>query len=152
MTVSVLAAAKWLCERSGWSLSNLELQKLLYIAHMFHLGNNREALVSGHFEAWAYGPVNPTLYHHAKIFGSSPVENIFHTIENLKESEETRTLDEVYKSLEHAAPGKLVAITHWDGGAWSKNYVPGIKGKTIPDEDIREEFDKRQKAARARQN
>jgi len=43
MTVSASAAAKRMCERSGWTLSNLELQKLLYIAHMFHLGETSYA-------------------------------------------------------------------------------------------------------------
>lgn len=38
MTVSVLAAAKRLAQRSNWSLSNLELQNILYLAHMFYMG------------------------------------------------------------------------------------------------------------------
>ena len=79
MSISVSAAAKRLCERSGWSLTNLKLQKLLYISHMFHLGKTGEPLVNGHFEAWDYGPVSPFLYHKVKVFGSSPVENIFHS-------------------------------------------------------------------------
>mgnify|MGYP006283548483 CR=1 FL=1 len=77
MTVSVLSAAKRLAARSGWTLSNLELQKILYLAHMVHLGRTDGApLVHGLFEAWDYGPVHPDLYHRVKIFGSSPVKNI----------------------------------------------------------------------------
>jgi uncharacterized phage-associated protein len=51
MAVSVASAAKRLCEKTGWTLSNLELQKILYIAHMFHLGETGQPLVPGHFEA-----------------------------------------------------------------------------------------------------
>jgi len=38
MAVHVLDAANHLCKRSGWTLTQIELQKLLYIAHMIHLG------------------------------------------------------------------------------------------------------------------
>ncbi|RWO77206.1 type II toxin-antitoxin system antitoxin SocA domain-containing protein [Mesorhizobium sp.] len=67
MTLHVLSAAKHLAKQSGWSLSNLELQKILYLAHMFYLGRTGEPLVSGHFEAWDYGPVHPDLYHRVKV-------------------------------------------------------------------------------------
>ena len=74
MTVNVLNAAAHLIERSNQSLSNLELQKLLYLAHMFYMGRyDGEPLVHGEFEAWDYGPVHPTLYQRARTFGSNPV-------------------------------------------------------------------------------
>ena len=40
MTVPSLSAAKRLCEKSDWTLTNLHVQKLLYIAHMFYMGEN----------------------------------------------------------------------------------------------------------------
>ena len=59
MAASILAVAKRLCERSGWSLTNLALQKLCYIAHMIHLSmHDGKPMVSGHFEAWDFGPVH----------------------------------------------------------------------------------------------
>lgn len=151
MTVSVFAAAKRLCERSDWSLSNLELQKLLYLAHMYHWGRSGEPLISGHFEAWSYGPVQPSLYHKAKIFGSSAVGNIFHLVQDLGDSAEAQTIDEAAEQLSHAQPGRLVAITHWDRGAWAQNYIPGIRGIIIPDADILQEYRDRTDAVRERQ-
>ena len=56
MAISVLEAAKHIGARSHWSLSNLKMQKLLYIAHMFHLGIYNKPLVCEFFEAWDYGP------------------------------------------------------------------------------------------------
>lgn len=38
MTVSVLSAAKTLAEMTDWNLSNLEMNKILYLAHMLRLG------------------------------------------------------------------------------------------------------------------
>lgn len=149
MTVSVFAAAKRLGEKSGWSLSNLEMQKLLYLAHMFHLGHHEEPLVSGLFEAWDYGPVHPSLYHRAKVFGSSPVENVFHSAPDLDDGTEAELLDDAVEQLSHNRPGRLVAITHWDQGAWAKNYVPGERGIVIPNEDILEEYKERVRRVRA---
>ncbi len=79
MSVNVLSAAKELGKCSNWTLSNLEMQKMLYIAHMFFMGTrDGNLLLNGYFEAWDLGPVHPDLYREAKIYGSRPVRNIFH--------------------------------------------------------------------------
>lgn len=140
MSVSVFAAARRLCERSGWSISNLEVQKLLYIAHMLHLGRHNKPLVPGHFEAWDYGPVHPKLYHHVKVFGSSPVKDVFHAFPSEIDSAASRDIDETIDLLAGAPPGKLVAITHREDGAWAKHYIPGMRNIIIPNEDILEEY------------
>jgi len=141
MTVPVLSAARRLASRSGWTLSNLELQKLLYLAHMFYLGRTHgDPLVPGRFEAWDYGPVHPDLYHKAKIFGSDPVEDIFHANAELPPGPERDILDEAYDSLGHAGPGQLVNATHRPGGAWDKNYLPGVRHCIIPNDDILAEY------------
>ena len=141
MTVPVLSAAKRLAEQSGWTLSNLELQKILYLAHMFYLGRfGVEPLVPGNFEAWEYGPVHPVLYHRAKVFGADPVQNIFHGNPDLKDGRERRILDEAYENLGKAGPGRLVNATHRSGGAWDANYIPGVRHCIIPNEDILSEY------------
>ena len=142
MTVSAVAAAKRLAERSGWALSNLELQKILYLAHMFHMGrNDGRPLVSGNFQAWDYGPVHPTLYHHVKVFGASPVANLFRGVPDVQEgTTEAQILDEALDELASATPGRLVAVTHRKGGAWERNYVPGGRNIVIPNEDILREY------------
>ena len=153
MAVSVYAAAKCMGQESDWSLSNLEMQKLLYIAHMFHLGQcDGEPLVSGNFEAWDYGPVHPTLYHKVKIFGSLPVKaSIFQSTGSLTDAGLGRQLIvDAVRYLAKSKPGKLVAITHWKEGAWAKNYIPGARNITIPNDDIIEEYKRR--VSRSRQN
>ena len=141
MPVSVLSAARRLAKRSGWGLSNLELQKLLYLAHMFYLGRTGgKPLISGNFQAWDYGPVHPTLYHRAKVFGSDPVEDVFHGADILPDGPEADIIDEAYDVLGKVGPGRLVAATHQEGGAWEKNYVPGLRNRTIPDQDILDEY------------
>lgn len=141
MTVPVLSAARRLAEKSGWTLSNLQLQKILYLAHMFYMGRTNGApLVPGHFEAWEYGPVHPDLYHKAKVFGSDPVENIFHGNAPIKDGPEQEILDEALKSLGGVAPSRLVAATHRKNGAWYNNYNPGTRHCVIPNQDIWDEY------------
>lgn len=148
MTVSALAAVKRMAAHSGWSLSNLELQKLLYIAHMFHLGRTGgEPLVTGHFEAWDYGPVHPAVYRHLRVFGSAPVEDIFHSVQGLGNSDEAKLLEQAVDQLAHLGPGKLVAITHRKNGAWENNYRPGVRGILMPNEDILAEYRLRESEA-----
>jgi len=146
MPISALSAAKRLCERSGWRLSNLEVQKLVYLAHMFYLGRTGWPLVDGHFEAWEYGPVHPALYHRAKVFGSDPIQNIFHSVRDVDPgSGEAEILDEISESLSGCPSGRLVAITHWEKGAWARNYSPGARFVTIPNDDIKEEYMERER-------
>jgi len=141
VTVSIFSAAKRLAVCSGWSLSNLKIQKLIYLAHMFYMGrNNGEPLVNGRFEAWDYGPVNPDLYHLLKIYGSDPVGNIFRGFPNIGGKAEGEILDEVYDAIGDSTAGKLVAATHRKGGAWEKNYQIGKREISIPNTDILQEY------------
>jgi len=147
-TVPALSAAKRLGEASDWSLTNLRIQKLLYIAHMFYMGqNNGEPLVTGHFEAWEFGPVHPKVYHIAKVCENRPVdERVFKEYDGLDDgSMEAEYLDNAVKQL---PLNKLVAITHWEGGAWHKNYFPGSRSMAIPNHDILEEFRARKDASK----
>ncbi|TVR79087.1 MAG: DUF4065 domain-containing protein [Rhodospirillales bacterium] len=121
-------------------MSNLQFNKILYIAHMVHLGPHGVPLVDGRFEAWDYGPVHPTLYHHAKVFGSSPVGNIFHSVGEIPPGPEAETLDAALESLRNARPGQLVAMTHRGDGAWARHYVPRQRNTIIPDADILAEY------------
>lgn len=61
-------------EADGVRLSPLKLQKLVYIAHGWHLAINDAPLVDDEFpEAWQYGPVYPSLYHEFKEFGRGSI-------------------------------------------------------------------------------
>ena len=141
MTISALQAAKKMGERSGWSLSNLEMQKLLYLSNMIYLGTHDKPLVSGHFEAWDLGPVHPVLYHKAKVFGARPVLNIFRSVPGPQdETEECATLDSTMDEMSSLSGPQLVSITPWDHGAWARNYVPGGRGIIIPDSHIKDEY------------
>lgn len=149
MTVSVFSAAKRLTAKSERPLTNLHLQKMTYLTHMFYMAKVEERLVHGHFEAWEFGPVHPKLYHALKSFGSQAIElSAFRRYSTAPDNTtEAKYLDAAVEQLPHNG---LVAITHWSGGAWYKNYRPGEKGIEIPDEDIVEEYWKRKNGAKQR--
>ena len=55
----------------GRYFTPLELLKLVYIAHGYHLGFNGQPLVLEEVEAWQYGPVISDLYRAMKRYGGS---------------------------------------------------------------------------------
>ncbi len=151
MAIDVLQAAKYLCEISNWELTNLELHKILYLAHMVYLGENdgKPLIDKGNFQAWMYGPVHPILYRHIKKPRRSSIvdESIFDNIEDLSKNtyeKEIKVLEKLSKWFPSGSGGELLAVTHWKEGAWSNNYKYG-QNKNIPDEDILEEYKKREK-------
>jgi uncharacterized phage-associated protein len=145
MTISTFQAAKTICNLSNWTISNLPLQKLLYLAHMYHLGEYNEPLITGQFEAWDLGPVEPSLYHKIKAYGNQPIVDIFYCAILDNNSNEFKSLETVYKQFKDSPPGKLVSITHDDNGAWALNYKPNIHGLIISNEDILNEYKYRTK-------
>jgi uncharacterized phage-associated protein len=145
MPVHPLTAAKRVCELRDWGASNLEINKILYLAHMLSLGRTEGArrLVTEHFEAWDYGPVLPSVYHRAKAFGKRPVQDVFRAFPYLRSGHEAEIIEEVMDSVRDKTPAQLVAITHWNKGAWAQHYRPGAQGIVIPDRDILAEYRKR---------
>lgn len=110
---------------------------------MVHLGRGLGELVPGRFQAWDYGPVEPSLYHRVKIFGDEPILDVFYQADRNVTGSEARVIDEIWSTFGEKGPGELVAITHWDDGAWAKHYIPGQRGIVIPNADIIDEYHRR---------
>ena len=145
MELKALSAAKRMCMYSGWSITNLTLQKILYLAHMYYLGIYEKPLVDGHFQAWNYGPVHPEIYHYVKVFGASPIGNIFRSIEDPPEGDRREMIDLAVDQLSNTKPGTLIALTHRNYGAWAKYYMLDKPYVIIPNEDIENEYKELQK-------
>ena len=137
---NLLSVARHFCDASDWQMTNLGLQKLVYLAHMYHSGRTGSELVNEEFEAWDYGPVVPQLYHKVKAFGSNPIRDIFPEIP--LRAQDRSSVDKIWLELRDKTPGQLVAITHDPRYAWYKNYRPKLNN-VIPQEDILDEYRKR---------
>lgn len=139
MTITSFEAAKCICNLSEWTITNLQVHKLLYLAHMVYLGRNKNPLVDELFQAWMFGPVLPKVYNRFKIFGSSPVrKQIFNNLEFPKKKEFS-ILEETWRLLKDKKGWELVALTHREGGAWEKYFYPDLNS-LIPNESIIEEY------------
>lgn len=148
MSISVFQAAKYLGKASDWRLSHLEMQKIIYLCHMMYLGEKDKPLVDEDFQAWDYGPVHPSLYRRLRRSGSSPIDkSIFNETEDLIEDIHKEEIEMLNRAIKRFPPGsgpKLLAITHWEKGAWAKRYKAGVKNIIISKDDILEEYTKRQ--------
>ena len=139
------SVAKFICEEGNWRVANLQLQKVLYLAQMLYMGqNDGQRLTEASFEAWDYGPVEPRLYRQVRMFGWSPIEDVFFRARRFGVEDARRAfLSGVCNNLLPMKPSELVEITHWENGAWAKNYVEGARGVPIPDADILAEYRER---------
>ncbi|PPQ19461.1 hypothetical protein CV770_10745 [Bradyrhizobium sp. AC87j1] len=98
-------------------MTNLALQKNLYLAHMVHLGRTGERLVDGEFQAWDYGPVNPELYETVSMFGDEPIKDVFFGAPRIFGSREEETLRDACEHLLRRHASEPVAMTHSERGA-----------------------------------
>jgi len=62
-----------LAERDRRPISQMQVQKLIYFAHGWHLALHDKPLSMERFEAWDYGPVVRRLWEHLRKFGSKAV-------------------------------------------------------------------------------
>ena len=145
MAARLESVAKYICERSGWTVSNLQLQKLMYLAQMIYMGrNDGKPLFDGTFQAWDYGPVEPNLYHQAKAFGAGPIRPSFSRALEFKDDDPRRkVMDDVCNRFLKYSAGDLVDITHSDKGAWAEHYTPRARNIVIPNEAIFDEYKRR---------
>src|SRR3546814_5939537 len=98
---------------------------------MVYAGKNegKRLISGGDFEAWDYGPVLPSLYHRVSAFGSSPIKNVFHGVEEIDDTEVADFIAKAAKELSSVQPFRLVEYVHDKHSAWHKHYHPGVRGK-----------------------
>ena len=138
---NVFEVSKKICEAGNWEITNLQLQKMLYIAQVFHLGQYKHHLFRAKFEAWDYGPVAPMVYHEFKIFGNKPIEKwAFPQIKEECSKEENEFIEKNAKLLAKIPTSTLVGLTHRHNTAWYNNYKPGARDVEIPEKDMETEF------------
>ncbi len=110
----------------GELISNLKLQKLVYYAQGFYLAIEDKPLFDDIIEAWAHGPVIPTLYADYRRFksGSIPPPVNFNLKVISKDVKEL--LDEVYSVFGQFSAWKLRNMTHeeppWKD-AWNTDKI-----------------------------
>ena len=121
--------------------TQMQLLKLVYIAHGWHLAIKGEPLVDDEIQAWKYGPVIPNLYQSISRFGASQItEKILSGDIKLTEEGET-ILDFVIRNYGQYSAFKLSEITHAPCTPWSQTFNQGGGwAEKIPNNAIKQHY------------
>ncbi|WP_368164006.1 Panacea domain-containing protein [Aeromonas sp. R6-2] len=132
-----------LAKEKGIELSNLQLQKLVYIAHGYLLGWKGHSLIKEPIQAWRYGPVIQDVYHHFKENGRNkvPTEGIDALeFDPIFTPDEITCLNGVLDLYASRTPESLITITHqkdtpwdeiWNNRGGKLSYFAEIPNKVI---------------------
>ena len=112
----------------GMHVTNLQLQKLLFLCHAFLLVEKEKNVIRGDFVAWKYGPVHHDVYDAFKQFGAKPIDR-FATRMNPVTGQETGValvadrdvrdvVSRVVAFYGSWTPAQLVKLTHAEEGPW----------------------------------
>ena len=142
MPRNALEIADEFIRRSGNTKTNMQIQKMVYIAHGYMLGAYGRPLISENVEAWRWGPVIPSLYKRFKKYGSDLITAKPGRRPNF-DAEEERVLEYVWGNYGKYCGYYLSQITHGkesdDKTPWKNHYVDGSK-VVIPDHSIWEYY------------
>lgn len=154
---SALAIANEFISRAfaeGGKLTPMQIQKLVYLAHGWHLAITGEPLIEGTFEAWEWGPVNRPLYEALRQFGADPVDRLIQwgedspTFDNsdigppAKEiliDREGEIVDRTWKVYGKYEAFQLSALTHTHGTPWERIYEKR-RNREVSNNAIRDYF------------
>jgi uncharacterized phage-associated protein len=132
-----------LARESNRTLTNMQLQKLVYIAHGYSLAILQKPLIKQNAQAWRFGPVIPDLYHALRPFGSGVVTEPINLIPNEQLSETDRALvANVLNAYGRFSGTQLSTMTHKEGTPWREVYQPNafFHNDVIPDLLIKQHY------------
>lgn len=119
--ISIANAFIDIAGQQGRTITNLALQKLVYIAHGWYYALTDRPLINEDFQAWKYGPVVYSLYYALKKYGSGHVTDKVETAFCVPEgSDDYNFLRAVYKKYGDYTAVQLIALTHKPGSPWEK--------------------------------
>jgi uncharacterized phage-associated protein len=133
-------------EDNNKTLTNMQLQKLVYIAHGLHLARNAgKPLLDKEINAWKHGPVIPSVYHAFKEYGDNAVDSTEGARNDDLTVGNTKAIEESYKIFGGLSGWTLRDVTHKKGSPWYEIWYN--EGKTtynavIPNEVIERHYDK----------
>ncbi|CAA9381331.1 MAG: hypothetical protein AVDCRST_MAG74-394 [uncultured Pyrinomonadaceae bacterium] len=130
-----------LARRSEKSLTNMQLQKLVYIAHGYSLAKLGKPLFHNNIHAFEWGPVIPNLYKTLKHYGAGEVKDYISTDAPPvgEVSQEMEIIREVWHDYGELSGFELSDLTHRKGTPWSETWRTNPFG-VISDELIAEYY------------
>lgn len=110
-------------------VTNMKLQKLVYIAHGYLLGLTDRPLINNDIHAFEWGPVIPVLYKNLKSYGDKKIENLITTEDpGPTDALSKAVIDRVWSDYGHADGLSLSRLTHKPDTPWSKTWAVSKHG------------------------
>jgi len=152
------AVANEFLQRAGKAgLTQMQIQKLVYIAHGWTLALTDEPLTAIEPEAWDRGPVYPELRDKISHVGSKPLRETIHendenpfavlgsaprgaAIRSEFNSDETTIIDRVWKRYGNLHGFRLSDLTHAQDTPWRKTYSERGRNAPIANEDTKSHY------------
>lgn len=141
---------------SYFALSNLKLQKLIYLVYVDYLLKTGKKLFPEQIEAWKHGPVVPEVYELYKNNGAKRInldkgskfalqeKNINPMLAKLVSQTDSKNIMDsilnVLKKYATKSASELVDITHRPGTPWSRVYKPEELHIPIKDDVIKKAY------------
>lgn len=133
-----------LAKKEGKTLTNMQVQKLVYFAHGYTLGFIGEPLIRDEVRAWTFGPVIPVLYDRLQIYGRNPIAKpleVGYDVPVDFVSNEGQVIRSVWEAFKDLSAGQLSNLSHQKGSPWYQVWTETEFGE-IPN-DITAKFYKK---------
>ncbi|MFN7089474.1 MAG: Panacea domain-containing protein [Allorhizobium sp.] len=137
--------ANWFVERAAQDhrqLTIMQLLKLVYIAHGWHLEMRKSPLIINKIEAWKYGPVIPDIYNSFRSKGVTINEPIPFPPAHISAADE-HLLNEIYRIYGSMSAATLSDITHEVNGPWDQATRTRGYFAPIPNELIKAHYEQK---------
>lgn len=133
---------------SGSRLTPMKIQKLVYIAHGWHLAYKDRPLCFETAQAWRWGPVFHDLYHSVKRWGRHPIteeirdywDGEVYVVEEDEGGFAVELIDAIWDVYRRFSAAQLSAMTHAKGTPWAAVYKRGKRYAEIPNDLIRSHY------------
>ena len=144
-------------------ISPLKLQKLVYVAHGWHLALRNEPLVDDEFpQAWPFGPIFPSLYHAHKHRGRLPITHLANDIDldlgastpeiPQSDTETRKLLDRIWEVYRGYTALQLSSLCHQSGSPWAqvRSKTPKIRNASIEHDVMKTYYSRKQEENKQR--
>ena len=138
-----------IAKKNDKQLTNMQLQKLVYFAHGWHLALTGEPLLTDTVMAWTFGPVIPPLYNSLRSYGNGIITEPIRRKDDLtgeifvvKEPHTDyveKVLQRVWEVYGHMTGSQLSYLTHQEGTPWDIIWKEN-KFSVIPNHLIKQHF------------
>ena len=128
MVVSAHAVANEiiaLADNDGKPLTNMQLQKLVFLSHGYTLALLEHPLYYDDTYAWQWGPVIRSLYKSLQKYGRGVVKKPLDAEAEDKlpsDGAEMEIIEAVWEGYGHLSGGQLSTITHKRNTPWSRTW------------------------------